>query len=294
MKTIGFLNSASESAFTDLVTAFREGLAEEGFTEGDNVKIISHWADGNYHRLPEMAADLIRQRVDVLATTGGVVSAQAGMAATQTIPVLFVSGYDPAEVEFVSGKKGPTANATGVSVSGTDSVLERLEHFCKLVPAGTKIAVLVRPGTYVSKLEIAEAKKANLVVIEATSENDLAKAFASARKQGLGALLVSADPFFTSRREKIVALAAENKMPTGYPWREYVKAGGLMSYGASLSEAYRQIGKYAGQILKDVQPRKLAVRVAKTPDFELVIHQETARALGIQIPQTLRAQAEVL
>jgi putative ABC transport system substrate-binding protein len=298
MPVIGFLNSASESGFTALAADFRGGLAEEGFVQGTNVDIEWKWADGNYgQQLWQMAADLVRDGVDVIATTGGLVSAQAAVAATETIPILFISGYDPDMLEFVSGTKGPPPNATGVSVEGTDAAHPRLVKFRELLQAHAHLSIglLVRPGTSIAQREIKEvARRENISVLYATTENDLSTAFASGLAQKLDGLMVAADPFFTSRREIIVALARQNKLPTAYPWREYVEVGGLMSYGVSLPNAYRLIGRYAGKILKGARPRDKDTRIFVDTDFKLAINEQTANALGLQIPQSLRAQGEVI
>ena len=297
MPVIGYLSSASESGFTALAADFRGGLSEEGFAEGTNVDIEWKWANGNYgQQLWQMAADLVGDGVDVIATTGGLVSAQAAVAATDKIPILFISGVNPNEVEFASGTKGAPPNATGVSVQGTDTGYTRLVEFRKLLGthAQTRIALLVRPGTSIAQREIKLARRENLSVVYATTESDLSTAFASALEQRVGGLMVTADPFFTSRREMIVALATQNKLPTAYPWREYVEVGGLMSYGESLPDAYRLVGRYAGRILKGARPQDKNTPIIVTSEFKLVISRQSAGALGLEIPQGLRAHAEII
>jgi putative ABC transport system substrate-binding protein len=288
---IGFLNSTSPGAFTRFVAAFQQGLNETGFIEGRNVAIEYRWAEGQYDRLPALVADLIRRQVGVIAATGGIVSALAAKAATSTIPILFVSGFDPVEIGLVASINRPGGNATGVNVYTTELMKKRLALLRELVPGLTTIALLVNPDTSVAKYETEDLKKATseaglqLLVLEARSESELEGAFASARRSG-SALLVSADPFFTSRNVQIVVLAARHTVHVSYPWREYVDAGGLMSYGPSITWAYRQIGSYAGRILKGEKPSELPVQMPTT--FDLVLNLNTSKAFGLQVsPQFL-------
>ena len=280
MRVIGFLNSAAKGAHFDAhVAAFRAGLKETGCIEGKDVKIVYRWADGKYTDLPKLAADLVKRRVDVIATTGGTVSAQAAVKATKTIPVLFVSGFDPGKSGLMKG-----ANSKGVHVATTESVSKRLAMLRKLVPGARKVAVLLRPGTYVYKREKEYAKKAGLIVVQAREQGDFAKAFASAVKKGASALIVCADPFFTSHRKKLIALAAAHHLPAAYPWREYADEGGLLSFGPNLMQAYRDVGVHAGNIIRKYEHRGQRVKKNKVSDFELVINGKTAAALNLAIP----------
>jgi putative ABC transport system substrate-binding protein len=304
---IGFLNSGSAAAFVGLVDAFRRGLSQEGYVEGRNVQIEFRWAGGQYDLLPSLANDLVRRGVALIAATGGIPSARAAKAATTTIPILFVSGSDPVVVGLVASLNRPGGNATGVSVVTTDLVGKRLEWLRRLLPRATTIAMLVNPGSYsvkferefASEMEKKEAAAAavdaglTLFVVEAGAEHELEAAFGSAKKLGADAFLVSADPFFTDRRDVIVTLAERYALPAIYPWRQYAVAGGLMSYGPSITEVYRQIGGYAGRILKGAKPIDLPVQ--KPSKFELVINRKTAKALGLDIaPELLTVADEVI
>jgi putative ABC transport system substrate-binding protein len=294
MKVIGFLNSASQSAFNNFVDLFREGLKDTGYVEDQNVQIVFKWANGKYADLPKLAENLVKRNVDLIATTGGAVSARAAMRATDRIPILFVSGYNPAKIEFLEKIKGHGANSTGVNVHTTESVPWRLRELRRLVPQAKKVAVLLRPRTQVYLREKEEAKKADLAVVEASTVDELEKAFASAAKKKANALIVCADPFFTSQRKKIVALAKKYKLPAAYSFREYAEAGGLMSYGPNLPEVYRHVGQYAGKILEGTKPSEISVMMKKASDFELVINGKTAKALGLEIPEKLRSRAHVI
>jgi putative ABC transport system substrate-binding protein len=285
MKVIGFLNSGAENAFRSFVAAFRQGLKEGGFAEGPDLKIEARWANGDYERLPALAKELVKLPVDIIATTGGAVAAQAAMKATRKIPILYVTGYDPAKVGLVA------PNTTGVNVGTTESVPHRVALLRKLLPARTKIAVFLRPGTDVFKFELAAAKKEKLIVVRADFPIRLADMFDEAVAKGAGALLVCADPSFTQRRDEIVALAAKHKLPAAYPWHEYVEGGGFMSHGPSLPDAYRRIGLYAAMLLEGEKPRKLPVHT--TGAFTQSINLKTALGLGLGLhPNLLRAHAD--
>ena len=291
MKVIGFLNSASDDiAFAAHVAAFRNGLKENGYVDGENVHVISRWAEGDYKNLPKLAADLVNSQVDLIATTGGTVSALAALKATKTLPVLFVSGFDPEQAGLLQ-----YGNATGVNVSTTLTVPERATLLRQLVPKADKIADLLRPKTFVYEREKEQAKKAKLIVVETESGNDdLRQAFGDAVKKGAGALMVCADPYFTSQYQQIVALAKEFHLPTAFAWRQYVEDGGLMSFGPRLSEAYFQIGAYAGLILKGIKPDALRVQTPKPDEFELVVNGSTARTLNVEIPRGFDPRLEVI
>jgi putative tryptophan/tyrosine transport system substrate-binding protein len=285
MKVIGFLNSGAEGAFRPFVDAFRKGLNEAGFIEGPDLKIEYRWADGDYQRLPTLAKELVKLPVDIIATAGGAVAAQAAMKATRKIPILFVSGYNPAKVGLVA------ANTTGVNVATTESVPHRVALLRKLLAKGTKIAVFLRPGTDVFKFELAAAKKEKLIVVRADYPIRLEDMFEEAVAKGAGALLVCADPSFTQRRKEIVALAAKHKLPAAYPWHEYVEDGGFMSHGPSLPHAYRRIGLYAAMILDGEKARKLPIHT--TSAFTQSINLKTALDLGLRLhPALLRVHAD--
>ena len=253
---IGFLSSGSPRAFAGFVEAFRQGLTDQGFVEGQNVLIDYRWAEGRYHELDPLAADLVRRQVDVLAATGGLVSAHAAKRATTTIPVLFVAGYDPVKIGLVTSVSRPEGNLTGVSIITTELAAKRLELLTELVPGTRSLAILVNPQGITTDIETndtmaaAQDLKQTLLVFKASNDREIEAAFASAVLQQARALLVSADPLFTSRRAQIVALAARNKLAASYPFRNYVEGGGLMSYGTELAWAYRHVGDYAGRIIK--------------------------------------------
>jgi putative ABC transport system substrate-binding protein len=286
MKVIGFLNSAAKApTFNKYVRALHQGLKEGGYADGKNVKIEFKWADGDYTELDKLAVDLVSRHVDLIVATGGTVSAHAAMKATRTIPILFVSGSDPDKAGLLKHN-----NATGIHVFTTESVSKRVALLRQLAPKAGKVAVLLRPGTHVFDREKEEAKKEGLIVVLAHDEGEIDKAFAEAVDKGSDALLVCANPYFTSRHKKIVAAANRYKIPTAYPLREYAEDGGLMSFGPSLSDAYRQIGAYAGMILKGIRPHALHVHKAKGDDFELVVNRKTAKALKLVIPKEWQKQ----
>lgn len=297
MKTIGFLNSASDDAtFAKPVEAFHKGLADNGYVVGRDVTIISRWADGDYKKkLPALAKELVNSHVDLIATSGGAVAALAALGATsankaaKTLPILFISGFDPAKAGLL--KQG---NATGVHVSTTESVPERADALRSLLPKGAKIATLLRPGTFVFKREQEQAKKAKLIVVQAYDEKDLSGALDTAAKKGASGLLVCADPFFTDKSKQIVALANARNLATAFAWRQIVEGGGLMSFGPNLLDAYHQIGAYAALILKGLKPDALRVHMAKPNAFELVVNRKTADALKLAIPQNLNRRIEVI
>jgi putative tryptophan/tyrosine transport system substrate-binding protein len=294
---IGFLNSASPNEMSPFVAAFHYGLGEQGYMEGRNVAIEYRWADGQYERLPALAADLVDRRAVLIAATGGIVSARAALAATSTIPILFITGFDPVQIGFVVSLNRPGRNATGVSVYTTELMTKRLDLLRQMVPRMITAALLLNPDNTliggVEKEDLEAATRAvglRMLVVQANAENDLEAAFASAVQQQAGAILVSADPFFTSRRSQLVALAERHSMPAGYPWREYVEAGGLMSYGPDIKDSYRQIGQYAGRIVKGATPNELPVQLPTR--FLLTINRKTADALGLAVPRLLMVGAD--
>jgi putative ABC transport system substrate-binding protein len=287
---IGFLNSASAASSTTFVSAFLEGLSEFGYFEGQNVKIEYRWAEGQYERLNMMAAELATRKVNIIAATGGAIAARAAKAASMTIPILFISGPDPVKAGLVASYSRPGGNVTGVTVETTEMIGKRLEMLLELVPKGTKVAMLVSSASTVEKFESEFTARNGLTELKLGAGKELDRSeyetqFEAAVKAGAGALLVSADPFFTDQRKLIVELATKHALPAIFPWRQYTTAGGLASYGPSISEAYRQIGRYAGRILKGAKPGDLPVQAPAV--FELTINLKTARALGLQIPRII-------
>ena len=293
MPVIGFLNSASPGPFALLLSAFHEGLKDGGYVEGKNVTVEYRWANEQYDRLPALAADLVRRQVTVIAATGGTVTARAAKAATSTIPVLFIAGADPVGDGLVSSFNRPGGNVTGVSVYTSELAPKRLELLRELVPKATKIALLVNPDNAADRQDaqnMMQRAGMPLLTLSARVETEFEREFISTSQQGAQALLVSADPFFNSRRTQLVALAARYAMPAAYPWSEYAKAGGLMSSGTSISGAYRQIGQYVTRILKGEKPDDLPVQ--QPTKFEFIINLKTAKGLGLTVPPSLLARAD--
>lgn len=293
---IGYLSSRSPAETAALVAAFRKGLGEAGFTEGQNVAIWYRWAEGQYDRLPEMADDLVRRGVAVLVTTGGEPSALAAKAATSTIPIVFTVGGDPVKIGLVQSLNRPGGNATGVSVLTTAPESKRLGLLHELVPGTKAVGVLINPYYQEAEAQARELRDSAstlgqpIRVAYARNDGELDQAFEMLVREGADALLVGADPFFDTRRDRIIAFAAERRMPAVYQFREYVQAGGLMSYGVSLPEGYHQVGLYAGQILKGAKPADLPI--VQSIKFEFVINLKTANSLGLEIPAMLLARAD--
>jgi putative ABC transport system substrate-binding protein len=292
---IGFLNSASPGPFVRLADAFRQGLREGGYVEGRNVTIEYRWADGQFARLPELAAELVHRQVSLIVATGGTMSARAAKQATETIPILFIAGPNPIGDGLVTSINRPGGNATGVALYTSELLPKRLELLGELLPRAVTIALLVNPSDAAHELETKEVEGAmrvtgqQMVLLGASAEGNFEPALVSAVRQRADALLVSANPFFTGRRAH-VALAARYAMPAGYPWREYADAGGLMSYGPSVAGAYYLIGRYASRILNGERPADLSVQGPTR--YELVINLKTAKALGLEVPATLLARAD--
>jgi putative tryptophan/tyrosine transport system substrate-binding protein len=291
---IGLLNSLSSD--WPFAVAFRQGLKEMGYVEGQNVAIEYRWAEGHYDRLPELAADLVRRQVAVIAATGGDPSALAAKAATTTIPIVFNVAEDPVKAGLVTSLNRPGGNMTGVSLLTGTLEGKRLELLHELAPSAAVIAVLLNPnfmeaGTQ-SRTVDAAARTLNrqIQILNVSNDRDINVAFAALVQQRVGALLVASDPFFFIRHEQLVALAAHHAIPTIYFVREFVMAGGLMSYGTNFADLYRQLGVYAGRILKGEKPADLPI--VQPTKFELVINLKTAKALGLTIPPILLAQAD--
>ena len=293
---IGFLGSASPAEFAPYVAGFRRGLNETGYVEGKNVAIEFRWAEGRYDRIPALAADLVRRQVAVIFATGAGGGVRAAKAATSTIPIVFTSGQDPSASGLVASLSRPGGNLTGINFFTTELAEKRLELLHALVPKATVIAVIVNPSgtpieSHVLKLqETARALGLQLRVLSAANEQEIDAAFATFGQLRPGALLVDADIFFTARREQFVALAARNKVPAIYEGRDYATAGGLMSYGASLSDVWRLAGIYAGKILNGANPADMPVM--QSTKIERVINLKTAKALGLTIPQSLLLRAD--
>ena len=291
---IGFLRSTSLAPFESLATAFRQGLNETGFVEGQNVAVEYRYADNQHDRLPALVADLLRRSVAVIVANNA--SALAAISGTTTVPIVFATGGDPVRDGLVTSLNRPGGNVTGVVFFSSVLAAKRLDLLRQLVPQATTIAVLVNlnlPNTeaeYEAVQAAAQAIGQQLVIVEAGNDPDIEAAFAVFLQRGAGALFVGSGPFFNSRREHIVALAARHRLPASYGLRDQAVAGGLMSYGASYLAAHRQIGLYAGRILKGAKPADLPV--VQSTKFELVINAETARMLGLDVPPTLLARAD--
>jgi putative tryptophan/tyrosine transport system substrate-binding protein len=295
-RVIGFLSSRSPGESADLVAAFGRGLSEAGFVEGQNLVIAFRWAEGRYDRLPALAADLVGLRVSVIVAAGGGVSPLAAKAATTTIPIVFTTGDDPVRLGLVASLNRPGGNITGVSLLSVELILKRLELLHELMPNAAVIAMLVNPNFPGAAVEAADMQTAartlglQVVVLNASTDRDLDTVFASLTQLRAGGVVIEGEPFFNSRREQIIALAARYAIPAIYPFRESSASGGLISYGASLSDVYRQAGIYAGQILQGAKPADLPVM--QPTNFELVINLKTAKALGLDVPATLLARAD--
>ena len=293
MPVIGFLGSTSRGA--PFVAAFLEGLAETGYVEGQNAAIEYRWAEGRYDRLPALAAELVKRRVDVIVTAGGIPATRAAKSATSTIPIVFAVGTDPVGDGLVASLARPGGNLTGVTFMMTKLGPKRLELLSELVPEAGMIALLVNPNnedaerTMRDVQQAARVKGVQLLILKAGTESEIDAAFAYFVQLHAGALLVGHDPFFFSRREQLVALASRHAVPAIYEARDYVAAGGLISYGTSLAAADRLVGIYVGKILKGAKPAELPVQ--QPTHFELVVNLKTAEVLGLTVPPSILARA---
>jgi putative tryptophan/tyrosine transport system substrate-binding protein len=295
MPVVGVLGATAPGPGVPFTAAFRQGLSETGYVEGQNVAIEYRWAEGRYDRLPAMAADLVARKVDVIVTQGGPPAALAAKSATSTIPIVFL-GSDPVELGLVASLARPGGNLTGVTFMTSELMPKRLELISELVPQAKAIALLVNPNAPHAERRIAEmqeaarAKGVQLHILRAVTSSEIDVAFVSLVELRAGALIVGGDTFFASRLDQLVALASRHAVPAIYDWREYAASGGLISYGPSIAAAYRQVGMYAGKILKGAKPADLPVE--QPTRFELVINLKTANALGLTIPQSILARAD--
>jgi putative ABC transport system substrate-binding protein len=295
MPVIGFLSSNAPATYAPAVAAFRQGLSETGYVEGQNVAIEYRWAEGRYDRLPALTADLVGRNVDVIAA-GSATAIQAAKSATATIPIVFFGGGDPVRDGLVASLARPGGNLTGISVMASELMPKRLELLSELVPQSRLLALLVNPnGAGLEAMirdveEAARAKGVQLDILKATTESEIDGAFATFVQLHAGGLAVGPDAIFDNRREQLVALAARHAVPAIYFAREFVAAGGLVSYGASLTGTWRQVGIYAGKILKGAKPADLPVQ--QPTKFELVVNLKTAAALGLTVPPSILARAD--
>jgi putative tryptophan/tyrosine transport system substrate-binding protein len=294
MPVVGFLHPASPDTYADRLRAFRQGLREAGFIEGENTVIEYRWAENHSDRLSSLAAELVRRPVAVIVTSGGTAPALAAKAATSTIPIVFTVPEDPVRLGLVASLARPGGNATGVNFFSDELVAKRLELLRELVPAATRVAVLLNPttaGTMLRDVETAAGTMGlQIKVINASTSRDIDAAFATFGRERPDALFVTGGPFLLSRRMQLALLAARYAIPTSYGSREYAEMGGLMTYGASLTDAHRQAGIYVGRILKGAKPADLPVM--QSTKFELVINLTAARALGLDVLPTLLARAD--
>jgi putative tryptophan/tyrosine transport system substrate-binding protein len=298
MAVIGFLSARTADDSAPVLAAFRSGLSETGYVEGRNARITFRWADGNLDRLPALAIELVQHRVDVIVAVGGDIAADAAKSATKTIPIVFVTGTDPAKTGLVASLGRPGNNITGVTLYSAVVEQKRLQLLRELVPAAAMFAGLVNPN---KPRAIVEAQRANLEtaarslgqkihIFDAGNEHEIEAAFVTIAQMKIGALLVGTDPLFSAYRNQIIDLAARYTVPAIYDSRIQVAAGGLISYGASYTETYRQAGIYTGRILRGTQPANLPVLLPTK--FELVVNLKTAKALGLTVPLTLQASAD--
>jgi putative ABC transport system substrate-binding protein len=298
LPVIGFINPASSVELAQRVAAFRNGLAELGFVEGGTVMIEYRWAQGQYDKLPALASDLVNLRVAVIAATGGIASVRAARSATTTIPIVFTSGSDPVEAGLVTSVNHPGENVTGAALMSTELVAKRVELMHELVPNGKFIAFIANARNPSSRFEVDQAASTARVlglqihVERVDGESDFERAFASIVEQRANAVIVATDPFFESVRAKLIGLAARHAIPTIYALREYTADGGLISYGGSITDLYRQAGVYVGRILKGEKPGDLPV--TQPSKFEFVVNMKTAKALRLEVPTSILLRADEL
>jgi putative ABC transport system substrate-binding protein len=299
MPVIGYLHFGSPGGpFARFMAAFKAGLKEGGYVEGETIAIEYRWAEGQSDRLPALAADLVRRGVAAIATAGGERAVLAAKAATRTIPVVFLIGADPVKLGIVPSMARPAGNVTGITMLTLSLENKRFGLLHEMIPKARTIAAMIDPSRAVSQEQIEEVRAAaaqagvKLVIVHATRESDFDTAFAQMIAQGAGALQVCANPLFLSRHQQLVTLAAHHRIPAMYDFRYYAEVGGLMSYGTDIADAYRQSGAYVAKILKGAKPADLPVM--QTTRFEFVINLVTAKALGIEISPTLLARADAV
>ena len=296
MPVIGFLSSRLPDEAKQSLTGFGSGLRTTGYVDGQNVVIEYRWADGEYSRLPGLAADLVRRGVAVLVATGGEPSALAAKAATSTIPIVFTIGGDPVKVGLVSSLNRPGGNATGVSLLTSLAEAKRLGLLNEVILGAGVFDVLINPNYQQAEAQSREVQEAAraigrpIQIVNAGNDQELEEAFATLAQRRVAAMLVTADPFFTTRRDRIIALAAQLKLPAIYEFREYTEAGGLMSYGISLKDGYHQAGIFTGQVLKGAKPADLPVQ--QSTKFEFVINLKTAKTLGVKFSENVLSLAD--
>jgi putative ABC transport system substrate-binding protein len=297
LPVIGFVNGGSAVAFTAFASAFRNGLSESGYVDGQNATVEYHWLGGQYDRLPAVMADLVRRRVAVIATPGGDTTAPAAKAATATIPIVFGVAQDPVKLGLVASLARPRGNATGINFLVGEVVAKRLGLLHELMPKAVRLAVLLNPANAISAettlpqvQEAARTAGLQIDVFNASTSREIEGVFAIIAGKRPDALFVAGDAFFNSRRVQFVTLATHHRIPAAYADRDFVVLGGLMSYGTDLADMYRQAGVYTGKILKGTKPADLPVM--QSTKFEFVINLQIARLLGIEVPETLLATAD--
>jgi putative ABC transport system substrate-binding protein len=296
MPVVGFMNVNSPETASHLVAAFRQGLRETGFVEGQNVAVEYRWAQGQYDRFPEFAAEFVRRQVAVIAASGGEPSPQIAKAATQTIPIVFAANGDPIGEGLVESLRRPGGNVTGITIFGSAAVTKRVQLMHELVPQAAIIAYLMNPDHPSGEIEMSAAQTAaraltkEMFVVRASNKPELGAAFATMAQQQIGALVVGSDPFFFWRRDKLASLAERYRLPAIYYLPEFARVGGLMAYGNNLVDLYRLVGVYVGRILKGEKPGDLPV--VQSTKFEFVINLKTAKALGMDVPLGLTAGAD--
>ena len=295
MRVIGLIDAASAADRSDVMVAFREALAEAGYIEGQNVAIEYRWAEGRFDRLPELATDLVRRRVSVIVTPATTAAALAAKAATATIPIVFGVGGDPVQLGLVASLNRPGGNATGLNFFTIELMAKRMQLLRELVPAAKRVAVLINPTDRSFEMTLRDVEAAaigqQVVAIEAATGREIDAAFESLEREKVAdALFVSGGAFFAARRAQLAILAARYALPATYSQRLFVEVGGLMSYGTSFADNWRQVGLYTGRVLKGAKPADLPV--SQSTKFELVINLNTARALRLEVPPTLLARAD--
>ena len=296
LPVIGFLGAPSRGSYVQNVAAIHQGLKEAGYIEGINLTIEYRWADGQYERLPALASELVEKKVVAIVTIGGAPSTIAAGNATSTIPIVFTMTADPVQLGLVASLNRPGGNITGVAILGVALEAKRLEILHELVPAAKLIAVLINPKNPQSEIQTNELATASrragqeIIQLKASNNPEIEAAFESLADRGAGAMIIGQDTFFTSQPAQFAALAKRYAVPTISPWREHVVAGGLISYGASIADGYRQAGAYAGRILAGEKPANLPI--VQPTKFEMVINLKTANALGLTVPPSLLAQSD--